>query len=84
MKEVLNNLQNSTDETREQVIKQLLKKMGQAELEEWIRNSDLPDEFKQQMLGDIKGFLGTIRILIFLLLFFVNNTLFSFTLLITF
>jgi hypothetical protein len=57
MKEVFNNLANSTDETREEVLKQLLKKMGKKELEEWIKNSDMSEEFKQKMLADMNKIL---------------------------
>jgi hypothetical protein len=58
MKEVFNNLKDSSNETREEVIKQLLKKMGKTELEEWIKNSDMSDEFKKQMLQDIHKLIG--------------------------
>lgn len=52
---MFSNLTNTSDETREEVMKQLLKKMGQKELENWIKNSDMPDEFKQKMLKDINN-----------------------------
>jgi hypothetical protein len=39
------------------VLKQLLKKMGKKELEEWIRNSDMSEEFKQKMLADMNKIL---------------------------
>lgn len=58
LQEVFNNLKDSSNETREEVIKQLLKKMGKSELEEWIKNSDMSDEFKKQMLQDIHKLIG--------------------------
>ena len=51
-------MKNSSDETREDVLKQLLKKMGKKELEEWIKNSDLSEEMKQKMLKDISNILS--------------------------
>lgn len=56
---MFSNLESSSDETREDVIKQLLKKMGQKELEEWIKSSDLSEEIKQKMLKDIKNILSS-------------------------
>lgn len=62
MKEVFNNLKNSNEETREDILKQLANKMGQQELEDWIRNSDMPDEFKQKMLQDIQNLISRRRV----------------------
>jgi hypothetical protein len=55
---VFSNLENSSDETRDDVIKQLLKKMGQKELEEWIKNSDMSEEMKQKMLAGIQNLMS--------------------------
>ena len=66
MKEVFNNLTTSTDETREQVIKQLLRKMGQKELEEWIKNSDMPEDMKKKMLEDIQNLISILNSIVFL------------------
>lgn len=32
--------------------------MGQKELEEWIKNSDMTEEMKQKMLNDIKNLMS--------------------------
>lgn len=58
MNQIFDNMQTSSDETREEILKQLLKKMGQKELEEWIKNSDMSEEFKQKMLADLNKIMG--------------------------
>lgn len=60
MNQIFDNMQTSSDETREEILKQLLKKMGQKELEEWIKNSDMSEEFKQKMLADLNKIMGLI------------------------
>ena len=55
LKEVLSKLIDASDEYRDEVLKQLIRNMGQKELEEWIRNSDMSDEMKKKMLADIKS-----------------------------
>ena len=54
IKEVLNKLVDVNDEDRQDVLKQLLRNMGQKELEEWIKNSEMSEEMKKKMLADIK------------------------------
>jgi hypothetical protein len=53
MKEVFSNLKDSSEEAREDVLKQLLKNMSQKELEEWIMKSDMSEELKQKMLNEL-------------------------------
>jgi hypothetical protein len=54
MKDMLGKLKESDQETTDEVLKQLLKKMGQDELEKWIKTSDMPDEVKKKMLQNIE------------------------------
>lgn len=58
MKEVFNNLENGDEDMREMILKQLAFKMGEKELEEWIKNSDMPDEFKKKIMQDLNRLLG--------------------------
>lgn len=62
MKDVLEKLKESDHETTEDVLKQLLKKMGQDELEKWIKTSDMPDEIKQKMLQNIENIIRNFKL----------------------
>ena len=50
----MNKLVDSNDNYRQDVLKQLLRNMGQKELEEWIKSSNMSEEMKKKMLADIK------------------------------
>ena len=50
---MFSNLKDSNEETREDVLKQLLKNMSQKELEQWILKSDMSDELKQKMINEL-------------------------------
>lgn len=58
MKEVFSNLENGDEDMREMILKQLVSKMGDKELEEWIKSSDMPDEFKEKILQDLQKLVG--------------------------
>jgi len=61
MKNVLEKLTESDLETTEEVLKQLLKKMGQDELEKWIKTSDMPEEIKRKMLQNIENIIRNFK-----------------------
>lgn len=60
MKEVFKNLANSDQDMKESLLSQLVNKMGEKKLEDWIRSSNMSDELKEKMLNDMKKLIGLI------------------------
>ena len=48
-------MQNSSDNDRKDILKNLLKQMDRDALEEMIKNMDLPDDVKAKMLNELKN-----------------------------
>ena len=62
MKEMFENLENGDEDVRESILTQLVHKMGEADLETWIKCSDMADDLKEKMLQDIRKLMGILKL----------------------
>lgn len=56
-------MQNTSESDRKDILKQLLKQMDRDELEQMIKNMDLPEEVKAKMLQELRNIPGKLKVL---------------------